>query len=202
MSNKPFKILFISSKSVFRISLLVVLLTIAGVFLLGLGRHSTFFENSILSTTILSVAFFVFTTANLYRGAKLKEDVGAMQADQAPFGVALDLTIQPHHHTHSSPAPDVGDGLAGIVLGILLWIVWGFVVAVALWLFANVFMVIIAAFAAMLYWIFFRAMRLVFKMSPRTKGSIWASVQYGLMYTFLYNFWIYGIFVLVQYLKS
>jgi hypothetical protein len=177
------------------------LLTIAGIFFWGLGHHSTFFENSILSTTFLSVAFFLFITISLYRGVKLKEDVGRIARGNAPFDVALDLTTQPQH-SHSGPALDVGDGLGGILLGILLWILWGLVVAVALWLFANVFLVIIAAFAAMLYWIFFRAMRLVFKNSSRTKRRIWLSIQYGILYTFLYNFWIYGIFILVAYLKG
>jgi hypothetical protein len=177
------------------------MLTIASIFLWGLGRHSTFFENSILATTFLSVAFFLFITIGLYRGVKLKEDIGKMSGSEAPFDIALDLTTQPEH-SHSGPDLDVGDGLAGILLGVLLWILWGIVVAVALWLFANIFLVIIAAFAAMLYWIFFRAMRLVFKNSSKTKGKIWASVQYGALYTVLYNFWIYGIFILVVYLKG
>ncbi len=177
------------------------MLTITGVFFWGLGQHSTFFENSILSTTFLSIAFFLFITISLYRGVKLKEDVGRIARGNAPLDVALDLTTQPQH-SHSGPDLDIGDGLAGILLGLLLWIVWGIVVAVALWLFANVFLVIIAAFAAMLYWIFFRAMRLVFKNSPKTKGRIWASVKYGVLYTLLYNFWIYGIFILAEYLKE
>ncbi|HZY80959.1 MAG TPA: hypothetical protein VFE50_15660 [Cyclobacteriaceae bacterium] len=192
---------FISSRSVFLISVIVALLTIVSVFFWGLGHHSTFFENSVLSTTILSVAFFVFITINLYRGVKLKEDVGSITTDTLPFQAAADIASNPPA-SESGPPMDVGDGLGGILLGILLWIVWGIVVAVSIWFFANVLLVVIAAFAAMLYWIFFRAMRLVFKNSPRTKGRIWTSVQYGFLYTFLYNFWIYGIFMLAEYMKA
>jgi hypothetical protein len=187
---------FISARTVFRISLWVLLLTILGVYFWGLGQHNTFFENSVISTTILSIAFFVFITVGLYKGVKLKHE--ASQTGVVPATDALELA---HYTPDSGFDFDVGEGLGGILLALVLWILWAIVVAVALWIFSNVVLLVVATFAAMLYWIFFRAMRLVFKNSNKSKGDIIASMGYGLMYTVLYNFWIYGIFLLTAYLK-
>jgi hypothetical protein len=64
-----------------------------------------------------------------------------------------------------------------------------------------VLVIVVLTFIAMLYWIFFRALRLVFKNSNKSKGDLIESVKWGLTYTTLYNFWIYGIFMLTIYLK-
>jgi hypothetical protein len=200
MKPKTYKLM--NGRTVFKISLVVISLTIIGVYFWGLGRHNTFFENSVISTTILSIAFFLFVTVGLYRGVKLKDNKGEITSD----GISgadidmLDLTPPTTHHGDSFDI-DTGDDLVGIIAAILLWILWAIFVALTLWIFSNVILMVIATFAAMLYWIFFRAMRLVFKNSNKSKGDIWESIKYGLMYTFLYNFWIYGIFMLTEYFK-
>jgi hypothetical protein len=200
MKIRPRTYQLIESKTVFKISLLVALLTIIGVYFWGLGRHNTFFENSIISTTILSIAFFFFITIGLYRGVKLKDNLGQITSEKISGADMLDLTPQTTHHGDGFDI-DVGDGIEGIIAAILLWILWAILVAVTLWVFSNVILIVIATFAAMLYWIFFRAMRLVFKNSNKSKGDIWESIKYGLTYTFLYNFWIYGVFMLTEYFK-
>lgn len=55
----------VETRDVFVISLIVTALTALSVYFWGLGRHNTFFENSIISTTILSLAFFTFITIGL-----------------------------------------------------------------------------------------------------------------------------------------
>lgn len=191
----------IESRAVFKISLLVTSLTIIGVYFWGLGRHSTFFENSIISTTILSMAFFLFLSIGLYRGVKLKDNLGQITKEKISGPDMLDLTPHTTHHGDGFDV-DVGDGIEGIIAAILLWILWAILVAVTLWIFSNIILIVIATFAAMLYWIFFRALRLVFKNSNKSKGDIWESIKYGLIYTLLYNFWIYGVFILTEYFKS
>lgn len=69
-STSNYKIL--NSKNIFIITLIVIPLTIISVWFFGLGNHSSFFENSLLSTTILSIAFFLFITIGLFKGIKLK----------------------------------------------------------------------------------------------------------------------------------
>lgn len=191
----------VDSRIVFIITLLVIALTIVGVYLWGLGSHHTFFENSFLSTTILSTAFCSFITVGLFHGIKLKDNVGRMtdkvKSEELPKMPDVSL---------AEPIVDMGDDFGGMIFGILisilLWIVTAVILAVLLWMFGQLLVISLVAFAAMLYWIFFRALRLVFKNSKRTKGDLPMSVIYGVFYTFLYNFWIYGILFLVAYFKG
>ena len=184
----------IESKDVFKISLIVTALTILGVYFWGLGQHNTFFENSIISTTILSIAFFSFITIGLFNGVKLKDNLGEI--------IDKFKKIDTSNVDFASSGPiDVGEGIAGIILSIVLWIVMAIVFAIALWIFSNVLVIVILTFIAMLYWVFFRALRLVFKNSNKSKGDLLESMKWGFTYTILYNFWIYGIFILTAYLK-
>ena len=53
----------------------------------------------------------------------------------------------------------------------------------------------------MLYWVFFRALKLVFNKSNETKGKLGLSMIYSLGYTFLLTGWIFGIVYLSEILK-
>jgi hypothetical protein len=187
----------VETKDLFVISLIVVALMILAVYIWGLGQHHTFFEISIISTTIISIAFFLFITIGLYNGIKLKDNVGKI-TDRFKGIDAVDV---PAELPSVDPPMDVGEGIAGIIAGILLWIVVAIVLAVSLWVFSNVVVIVVMTFVAMVYWIFFRALRLVFKNSNKSKGDLMESMRWGLTYTVLYNFWIYGIFILTTYLK-
>jgi hypothetical protein len=57
----------------------------------------------------------------------------------------------------------VGEGLIGVVLGILLWIVVAVVFSVVLSHFGHLFLLTLATLVARVYWIFFSALRLVFR---------------------------------------
>lgn len=175
----------------------MAVLTIAGVYFWGLGRHHTFFENSIISTTILSIAFFLFVTIGLYNGVKLKDNLGSI-VDKFKTTETPDVTPG----LASEGPVDIGEGIAGVILSIVLWIVMAIVFSIALWIFSNILVVAILTFIAMLYWVFFRALRLVFKNSNKSKGNLPESIKWGFTYTLLYNFWIYGIFILTHYLKQ
>ncbi|CAA9229760.1 MAG: hypothetical protein AVDCRST_MAG56-896 [uncultured Cytophagales bacterium] len=187
----------VNAKTVFVISLLVIALTILGIYFWGLGKHHTFFYNSLASTTILSAAFFFFITAGLYQGIKLKDNLGKV-TDKMRLPDSLDLSAA----GDAGPLLEAADDVPGIMAGVLLWIVWGVVFAAVLWIFGNVVLLVVAAFVGMLYWIFFRALRLVFRNAKRCKGKFWESVRVGFAYTCLYNVWIYGIFMLAEYLKK
>jgi hypothetical protein len=207
MSEKSPTYLLIGSKKVFVISVLVMGLTILSVFFWGLGVHHTFYENSMISTTILSLIFLSFITIGLYNGIKIKDELGKV-VDKHPgvnIGDVPDVSTDTPMH-HDPPLVEVGDGLEGFVasifLTILYWILVQFLLVLALWFFSNVLIVAILAFAGMLYWIFFRALRLVFKNSNKSRGNLLQSFKWGLTYTIMYNFWIYGIFFLLEFLKN
>lgn len=188
----------LGAKNVFIISMIVLVMTILGVYLFGLGSHHTLFHNSLVSTTILSVAFFLFITIGLYQGTKLKDNMGKVVDSFKPVDTGGFTDIP----TMDVSSVEVGDGIEGVIMSILLWILFGLMLVIALWIFSNVIAIIFLSFMAMLYWIFFRALRLVFKNSDKSKGNLMESLKWGLSYTVLYNFWIYGIFLLTGYLKK
>lgn len=189
------KRILITSKSVLLITIPVSALTIFSIWFWGLGEHRTLYENSILSTSVLSIAFFLFLTIGLYKGIKLKDDLGKITdkitIDNVPDLSGMEL---------SGDMLDGGEGIAGIIMGIIAWLLFSIFLMLFIWLFSAIVWTMILAFAAMLYWIFFRALRLVFKNSNKCKGKLMSSMLYGLGYTILYNFWIYGIMLTTHYL--
>lgn len=189
------KRILVTSKSVLLITIPVSVLTIFSIWFWGLGEHRTIFENSILSTSILSIAFFLFLSIGLYKGIKLKDDLGKItdkiKIDNIPDLSGMEL---------SGDMLDADEGIVGIIFGIIAWLLFSIFLIVFIWLFSAIVWATILAFAAMLYWIFFRALRLVFKNSNKCKGKLMSSMLYGLGYTILYNFWIYGIMLTTHYL--
>lgn len=88
------------------------------------------------------------------------------------------------------------DSLEDIFLAILAAIVF----VALLWIFINVLWILSLVMIAMLYWLFFRALRLVFRNSARCKNQLLLSIGFGLLYTFLYNFWIFGVITAAHFL--
>lgn len=195
---KTFNKKVVTSKTVIVVSIIVTLLTCISVWLIGLGQHNTLFENSLVSTTILSVAFFCFLTFGLYNGIKVNDNIGKI-TDKLKYDKTLDFS---NNIELPADIPDIGEGFAEVLIGILAWLLFSIILLLFIWFFCNVFWAMILIFAAMLYWIFFRALRLVFKNSNKCKGNFSLSFIYGFSYTALYNFWIYGIILTSHYLVN
>lgn len=195
---RPRTYALVPSRSVFTISLIVALITVLGVYFWGLGAHRTLYENSLISTTILSISFFSFLAISLYRGVKLKDNLGEVNENYRKFKLTFDM---PFDIPTGSMAEVGAEGCGEAILSFLLWLFVAIALVVLLWVFGNILIIAVMAFIAMLYWIFFRALRLVFKNSNKSKGSLLASIQTAFFYTILYNFWIYGILFLTHYLK-
>jgi hypothetical protein len=92
------------------------------------------------------------------------------------------------------------EGIEGLLISILLWIVMTLLAGVLFYVFGALVWSGVIIFIAMLYWIFFRALRLVFKNANKCKGNLMLSIAYGLFYTTLYNFWIYGVILMAHFL--
>jgi hypothetical protein len=197
-TRRPKTYTLIQSKSVFTISLIVTGITILGVYFWGLGTHRTLYENSIISTTILSIAFFSFLAISLYRGVKLKDNLGIVNENYRKFSLHFEMPFD----IPGTGAIEAGaEGCGEAIISFFLWIFVAIAVVALLWVFGNILIIAVMAFIAMLYWIFFRALRLVFKNSNKSKGDLMASMKTAVLYTVLYNFWIYGILVVTHYLK-
>ncbi|WP_162903196.1 hypothetical protein [Taibaiella koreensis] len=176
------------TKPLFLNTIFVAVVTTLAVWLLGLGSHRTLFVNSLLSVSLLSFFFLLFLVSGLYRGVKLKDDMGKVLDRYRPVDLSSGLNL--------------GDGCSFDGEGILAWIGAAIAAIVLIWILGSVLWLLILVFAAMLYWIFFRALRLVFRKGPLCRGNLPRSLLYGLYYTVLYNCWIYGIILGGHYLVN
>lgn len=185
---------FLTGKNTFKITLLVIGLTVLSIWLLGLGQHRSLFANTLLSISILSVAFFLFLLVGLYNGVKLKDDLGKITDKIKLTPEKMDLSGDWDLPT------DIGYDGENPFFGFILWIVVTLCILLFIWIFAPLFWATTLVFVAMLYWIFFRALRLVFKNSNKCKGDLMSSFFYGIAYTILYCSWIYIVVLVSHYL--
>lgn len=189
---------FIDTKLLSRSTVGIILLVIICVWISGQGSHRSLFQNSIVSTSILGTAFLLFISLGLYYGIKLKDSIGHVLTKENIKKLS-DKT--PEIGSFDFDGPALGDGIGGIIVSIIAWLVFSIVLVFLLYFLGVFFWAVILLFAAMLYWIFFRALRLVFKNSKYCRGNLAKSLGFGLFYSFLYLSWIYGIIFLVNYLN-
>lgn len=192
---------FLETKLLCYSTLAIIVLVILSVWISGKDSHRSLFQNSILSTSIIAGAFFLFISLGLYYGLKLKDNIGSIfnkerikkaYPENIPSfegGGNFDLSV------------DGGDeGCLGVIVAIVLWILAAIIIAVVLYFLGFLFWITVLLLAAMLYWIFFRALRLVFKNSKYCKGNLLKSLGFGFFYSFLYVSWIYGVIFLANYI--
>lgn len=190
----------VTTKSIFLISVIVGILTVLSIWLFGLGQHRTIFQNSILSTTMLSLFFLFFITTGLYNGFKLKDNLGNITY-KINFKKKIQNLEENADVVAGGPQRSILDysDSDDIFINVVFWIFISTLIISFIIFLGALFWGMILAFVAMLYWIFFRALRLIFKKSNKCKGHFIKSLAYALTYTILYNFWIYGIILISHY---
>ena len=92
----------ISSKLLFSVTLIILALTIVFVWFFGLGKHRTMFENTMISSWILTTVLFQFLFLGLYMGFKLKENIGKIETK--PF---FKLSVKGFFKDIGLESPDV-----------------------------------------------------------------------------------------------
>lgn len=187
---------YLKGKSVFVVSLLVIGVTILTVYLTGENYNRTITSNFYISLSVIGGVLFLFMTYGLFKGIGLTDNFPKFKNFKTGDYIASSGTLP------DLPDVDVGDGIGGIIGSILLWIAMTILLFLLLILLEAVFWISIFIILAMLYWVFFRALRFVFSKSSDTKGDIGNSVIYSLMYTSLYLGWMFGIVYLVEILGS
>lgn len=166
---------------------MVIAITILIVYLTGLNYERTVESNSYVSLSIIGVVLFFFMTYGLYNGIDLINNYPIFKDYRR--GVLVEFT----HPTPDMPAVDIGDGISGLIVSILIWIGMSILFVVLLLVIEAIFWFSLFVLIAMLYWVFFRALKLVFNKSSHTKGKLTLSAFYSFAYTFLYLSWIYAI---------
>ncbi len=183
---------YLKGKSVFRVSIIVIGITVLTVYLTGENYHRTLTDNFYLSLGIISIALFLFMVYGLYKGVGLLDDFPKIANYKAKTPIFDSGNIP------TAPSIEVGDGIGGLLVSILLWIGITILLAILLVLFEAVLWLSIFIILAMLYWVFFRALKLVFSKSADTKGDLGISAMYALGYTSLYVGWIFGLVFLTD----
>lgn len=181
---------------------MVVVLTLLVIISIGildyiilLKSQKSIYENFLIITLFLMTSFLVFITLGLYKGIKLKENIGKLTDH-------IDTKKLPDF---SGGVPDlsavmqgfgaIAEGLGGLMIAILsavVLIMLGWFLILSSW-FILIFL------SAILYWVYFRALRLVFKKSPICEGNMLLSMKYGLIYSLLYSSWIFAFIATLHY---
>jgi len=180
---------FITTKTVLLITLLVILSTIGAVYLFNLQSHHSLYENSLLFLLSLAFSLFIFITGGLYYGIKLKDNIGKLTNHIDSKKLPDFSGGVPDISTSVEGLSGMAEGLGGLIFAILA----AFVLILLAWFFILSSWFLIVFLAAMLYWVYFRALRLVFKYSALCKKDIQISIKYGLIYSFLYTSWAFAI---------
>jgi len=185
---------YLKGKSVFIVSLLVIGITILTVYLTGENYNRSVTSNLYLSLSIIGTALFLFMVYGLYVGISLKDNFPKFRTLKMGEFVSGsgDIPDLP------SIGLDSDDGIGGLLLSFLLWIGMTILIFILLILLEAFFWVSIFIILAMLYWVFFRALKLVFSKSETTKGNLGISAMYALTYTILYLGWIFGLVFLTE----
>ncbi|MCR5887353.1 hypothetical protein LRS06_06075 [Hymenobacter sp. J193] len=179
-------------------TLFIATATILVVWFLGLRQEWSLFKESLITLTILSVAFGSFLTVSLFQGVWVHDNFGNLQEHirRMPF---------PDQITELSTGDldldfDAGEGCGAIILGILAWLLVAAIAVVLLWFFAAVAWVVFMVLSAMLYWIFFRALRFALRHGRECRGRLAPSLRYAFTYTIVYTSWLYAIILTTHYL--
>jgi hypothetical protein len=158
------------------------------VYLVGVQFHKSVYFNSFVSLSILSGIFFLFLVYGLYHGfdvkptiKRLEDKFGFVQPSPSSAPVNFDL-----------PDADLGDGIEGIIAGIILWIGMAILTFLLLFFLETIVWAGILIAIGSIHWIFYRAIRLVLKRSGTTRGNLIKSIRVSAYYTMIYVGWIYG----------
>jgi len=191
MAKLPGRKILWNGRTIAIISAAVIIVTAALVFL---TNKRSIYDELEITVAIIAFALFIFLTYGLYNGATI---VGKpifpklKQIDTSGMDFTGDLT-----------GIELGEGIFGIIGTILLWIVLAIVIVLLLSFILTVLWSAILIFAFVLYFLFFRALRIVFLKSKICKGDLGMSLKYSFLYSILYTGWIFGITMLTKYFST
>jgi hypothetical protein len=170
---------------------------VAAPLVLVFGHRRLLAEFEIL-LAVVAGGTFVMLAWGLYSGAHVRkrEDVaGELKMVGGGAGWAPDALPD---------LADIGSGCAGDggcldwVAALLLALVLMVVLAVGLWLFVNVALIVFFLLATAVGWVLQRALRQVFARSRRCRGDLAASLAYAGWYTLLYTGWLFAALALAD----
>jgi hypothetical protein len=188
---------YLKGKSVFIVSLLVIIVTALTVYLSGINYHRSITTNSYVSLGIIAIALFSFLSYGLYKGIDIEDNYPKLK------GFTLKNKLKNFSGFEEAPDFDfdLGDDIGGIIIAILMWLLFSVVLITLLIVLQTIVWFSILLILAMLYWVFFRALRLVFAKGTETENNLRSSMMYAFGYTFLFIGWLFGIIYITTLFK-
>ncbi len=147
------------------------------------------------------MSLFIFLAVGLYKGVRL-EKPGQVNVASPSAASPADVhppTDLPKIHVDLPNVSDAGDDLIGCLLTIVFWVVMSVVALLLVWIIEQLLILTLPSVAVLLYWLFYRALRVVFARSRVCRGRVWRSLGYSLLYTVLYVGWLFGVVWVSQY---
>lgn len=182
---------YLKGKSVFIVSLIVIVVTALTVYFTGINYHRSITTNFYMSLGVIAAVLFLFLSYGLYKGIAIEDNFPKLK------GFELKKKLSENIFQGDTSGFDIGDGIgegiAGVIASIILWIVFSIVLIFLLIVLETVVWFSLALILAMLYWVFFRAMRLVFSKAAETENNLIESISYAFSYTIIYVGWMFGI---------
>jgi hypothetical protein len=173
--------------------IITITITILLVFLTGLSSHRSILSNSLISLAILSACLFIFLVFGLYNGLNVYDNYShKLQLSWRRAKKRLPDSWA-SGFTGDTDIPDIGDGIGGVILAIILWIVISIALVFLLIFLQAVVWLTLILLAIAIYWIIIRAFKLIFSNSSVCENDLPKSISYAFFYTLLYAGWIYGI---------
>ncbi len=168
-------------------------ITILLVYLSGLTSHRSILDNSIISLSILAISFFLFLTFGLYNGLNVFDNYSHKLQLSWKNAKKRMPDSWGSNFTGTTDIPDVGDGIGGIIVGVILWIIFTLALVILLFLLQAIVWLTFVLIAIAIYWIIIRGLKLIFSKSTECQNDLAKSVTYAFGYTTLYVGWIYGV---------
>ncbi len=194
-SNKK-KIKIVSAKIAFIVSIFTTFLTFG---ILYLFSDFNLYNNLYITISILTILFFVFISSSLFYGIRILN-----------YGERIKLKFSFIERLANFSFIDVSEmnvdfdlelGPLGIIISIILWLLISLIVSYIFISLAIAVFELILLIVIMIYWLFYRSILLVFRYSKKCYRNLSCSIKYGLLYSFLYSGWFYGIIYMAQKFK-
>ncbi|MBI4977741.1 MAG: hypothetical protein HZC28_09675 [Spirochaetes bacterium] len=178
----------ISAKTAMIVSVIAIALASAMVLLIS---HKSLFIKLQIILAVLSGCLFIFLVLGLYIGILIKKDPIHYQ----PVTIKIE-SIPDALSSFMEPVVELGEGISGMVISIVVWIIVSIVFVLLFLIAANIAVGLIFVTASIMYWIFYRAYRIIFIKHRRCKGNLKKSIGYSMLYTLLYTGWLYAIILI------
>ena len=175
----------ISSKLIFVVTIIITALTCFFLINFELGRHQTLFKITFSTAWTLATIFYVFVFYGLYYGIKLKEDVGK-------------ILKKPKLEPVESILGSTGVSPSSTIEAIIYLIILIPAIVILILNFAVIIWTAILFFVAILYIIFYRGLKFIFKKSPICKNNLTNSFLYSSIFTLTYCAWFFIIIYIVD----